>query len=186
MFGVGYTVGSLAALPLWTWAIRGALGKRNGFMISAVGLGITFLTWLAAGPAEPTAFLYGRFVALGIFSAGSLVSGAAMLPDIMEYDRRATGINQEGLYAAAFSMVEKFANTLGPMLTGTLLGLTGFIATKSGETAAQPQAAITAIHLGVSVVPCVLALAAAWTIRHYDLDARPLAATPPRSSRSSP
>jgi hypothetical protein len=25
------TVGSLAALPLWTMTIRGALGKRNGF-----------------------------------------------------------------------------------------------------------------------------------------------------------
>jgi GPH family glycoside/pentoside/hexuronide:cation symporter len=184
-FGVGYTVGSLAALPLWTMAIRGTLGKRNGFFISAIGLGVMFLTWLAAGPGEPTALLYARFIALGVFSAGSLVSGAAMLPDIMEYDRRITGLNQEGLYAAAFSVVEKTANTLGPMLTGMLLGLTGFVATKGGESAAQPESAITAIRLGVSVVPFALAMMAAWTIRNYKLDAEVLEASRLRSDRSS-
>jgi GPH family glycoside/pentoside/hexuronide:cation symporter len=180
-FGIGYTVGSLAALPLWTIGIRGALGKRNAFFLSALGLGVTFLTWLAAGPGEPAALLYARFIVLGIFSAGSLVSGAAMLPDIMEYDRRRTGLNQEGLYAAAFSVVEKIANTLGPILTGTLLGLTGFVATRSGEIATQPEAAINAIRLGVSVVPFVLAMLAAWTIRSYDLDESALAATAQRS-----
>lgn len=182
MFGIGYTIGSLAALPLWTWAMRGTLTKRSGFRLAALGLALTFLSWLPAGPSEATAALYARFVALGIFSAGSQVAGAAMLPDIMEYDRRRTGISQEGLYAAAFSVVEKLANTLGPMLTGTLLGLTGFIASREGAVAAQPQAAITAIHLGVSVVPCLLALLAARTMRSYELDERSGAAL--RSSRS--
>jgi Na+/melibiose symporter-like transporter len=79
-------------------------------------------------------------------------------------------------------VVEKIANTLGPILTGTLLGLTGFVATKAGEIAAQPEAAINAIRLGVSVVPFVLAMLAAWTIRSYDLDESALAATAHRSS----
>jgi len=171
MFGIGYTAGSLAALPLWNAALRRRIGKRQGFRIAALGLALGFLSWLAAGPGEPAALLYARFIWLGVFSAGSIVSGAAMLPDLMEDDRRRTGIHQEGLYSAAFSMVEKAANTIGPMLTGMLLGAAGFIATRGGELAAQPDLALTAIRLGVSVVPCLLALAAAWIIGGYTLQA---------------
>ena len=126
----------------------------------------------AAGPDKSQWRLYARFIWLGIFSAGSIVAGAAMLPDLMEDDRRRTGIHQEGLYAAVFSMVEKAANTLGPVLSGALLGATGFVATRGGAIAAQPDLALLAIRLGVSVVPCGLALIAAWLIGGYDLGAR--------------
>jgi len=168
-FGVGYTAGSLASLPIWNWIISRFTGKRNAFMIAAVGLGMVFLTWLLAGPGEPMIGFYLRFFMLGIFSAGSMVSASAMLPDIMEYDRRRTGVNQEGLYAAAFSVVEKIANTIGPMFVGTLLGLTGFISSRDGVMPEQPDSAITVIRMCVSVVPFLLAVMAAWLIRFYDL-----------------
>lgn len=168
-FGVGYTVGSVLTLPLWNWLITNRLGKRNAFMVSALGLGLIFLTWLAAGPEEPEMFLYARFLLLGVFSAGSQVSASAMLPDIMEYDRQRTGVSQEGLYAAAFSVVEKVANTIGPVVVGTMLGLTGFIASKGGVRPDQPAAAITAIQLTVSVIPFGLTVLAAWCISKYDL-----------------
>jgi GPH family glycoside/pentoside/hexuronide:cation symporter len=177
IFGVGYTAGSLLALPLWNAALRWRLAKRDGFRLAALGLALGFLSWLLAGPGEPLAALYARFAWLGVCSAGSIVAGAAMLPDLMEDDRRRTGIHQEGLYAAAFSMVEKAANTLGPVLTGLLLGAAGFVATRGGELAAQPEAALAAIRLGVSVVPCALALLAAWIIGGYRLDTE---SPPPR------
>jgi GPH family glycoside/pentoside/hexuronide:cation symporter len=170
-FGIGYTVGSVLTLPLWNLLISRYIGKRNAFMISAIGLGAVFLTWLLAGPGEPAAGLYIRFFLLGIFSAGSQVSASAMLPDIMEYDRLRTGVRQEGLYAAAFSVVEKIANTIGPVFVGTLLALTGFISGRGGERPEQPEAAIIAIQLAVSVVPFLLTVVAAWCISKYDLSA---------------
>jgi GPH family glycoside/pentoside/hexuronide:cation symporter len=168
-FGIGYTVGSVLTLPGWNWLISRRIGKRNAFMISALGLSVVFMTWLLAAPGEPLALLYARFILLGVFSAGSQVSASAMLPDIMEYDRRRSGVNQEGLYAAAFSMVEKIANTIGPVLVGSLLGLTGFIASKGGVRPEQPAAAITAIQMAVSVIPFGLTIIAAWCISRYDL-----------------
>jgi GPH family glycoside/pentoside/hexuronide:cation symporter len=168
-YGVGYTGGSVVTLPLWNYLISKKLGKRNAFRISAIGLGLVFLSWLLAGPAEPVMALYVRFVVLGIFSAGIMIAGSAMLPDIMEYDRRTTGINQEGLYAAAFSLVEKVANALGPMIIGLLLGLTGFIESRDGILMDQPDSAVTAIRYSVSVLPCALAFAAAILIGYYDL-----------------
>ena len=156
-FGVGYTVGSVVTLPAWNYLISRRIGKRNAFRIASVGLGCVFLSWLMAGPGEPMAALYVRFLLLGVFSAGSMISGSAMLPDIMEYDRNRSGINQEGLYAAAFSLVEKIANAIGPIIVGSLLGLTGFIAATKGVFPDQPEAAITAIRAGVSAIPCALA-----------------------------
>ncbi len=172
-FGIGYTIGSIATLPVWNFVISNYIGKRNAFTISALGLGAVFLTWLAAGPGEPAVALYARFLVLGVFSAGSMVSASAMLPDIMEYDRRRSGINQEGLYAAAFSLVEKVANTIGPMFVGVLLGLTGFISARDGVMPEQPEGAILAIRLCVSILPCILACTAAWLIRFYDLSDGP-------------
>ncbi len=140
-------------------------------MLSAIGLGAIFMTWLLAAPGEPLALLYARFLMLGVFSAGSQVSASAMLPDIMEYDRRRTGVSQEGMYAAAFSVVEKIANTIGPVVVGSMLGLTGFIASKGDIRPDQPAGAIVAIQLCVSAIPFALTLAAAWCISRYDLEA---------------
>ena len=172
-FGIGYTAGSLISLPAWNFAISRWIGKRNAFTISALGLGAVFLTWLAAGVGEPVIGLYARFFVLGIFSAGAIVSGAAMLPDIMEYDRRQTGVNQEGLYAAAFSVVEKVANTIGPMIVGFALGLTGFISGRDEGMPDQPETAIMAIRICVSVVPCLLAAMAAVLMQFYRIEATP-------------
>jgi len=168
-FGVGYTVGSVLTLPVWNIAITRFLGKRKSFVLSAAGLGIVFLSWLLAGPGESMFGLYGRFTLLGVFSAGAMVSGSAMLPDIMEYDRQRTGVNQEGLYAATFSVIEKVANAVGPMFVGFLLGMTGFVAARGGELPDQPQSAIEAIRLAVSVIPFLLAVAAALIMRGYRL-----------------
>lgn len=172
-FGVGYTIGNLVSLPAWTMFISRMTGKRTGFQVSALGLGCVLLTWIFAVPGEAVWLLYARFVLLGVFSAGSMVSGFAMLPDIMEYDRRQTGLNQEGLYAAAFTLVEKVANTVGPAVIGVLLGVTGFVSTSRGEFAEQPPNALLAIRLGVSVVPFLLAVAAALFIRGYDIEEEP-------------
>lgn len=184
-FGVGYTAGSLVSIPLWNFLITRLISKRAAFMISSLGLGSVFLTWLAAEAGEAEVLLYGRFLLLGVFSAGSMISASAMLPDIMDYDRRRSGINQEGLYAAAFSLVEKIANTVGPIVIGTLLGLTGFVSTRGGEIVAQPEAAIAAIRVGVSIVPFLLAGLAAWLIRHYELDEQRLAETRSETDRAS-
>jgi GPH family glycoside/pentoside/hexuronide:cation symporter len=169
-FGIGYTAGSLMTLPAWNYLISRSIGKRNAFMISALGLGFVFLTWLAAGPGEPAIGLYSRFFALGIFSAGSIVSASAMLPDIMAWDRERSGVHQEGLYAAAFSVVEKVANTIGPVLVGGLLGLTGFVSSRDGAMPEQPENVIFAIRMCVSIIPFLLAVAAAFLIRNYRLD----------------
>ncbi len=93
-----------------------------------------------------------------------------MLPDIIEYDRWRSGLSQEGLYAATFSLIEKIAYTAGPAMLGLLLSAAGFIAVQKGQFVDQPEAAITAIRVAVSIIPAVLSIIGGLIIGFYDLD----------------
>ena len=170
-FGTGYTIGSVAALPFWAWLMTRKISKRAAYNLAILGLGLIFLTWLLSSPQEPTWVAFARFLLVGVLSAGSMTAGTAMLPDLMEIDRRTTGVRQEGLYAAAYTLVENVGSTIGPVLVGLALSMTGFIATKGGITVDQPDAAVTAIMLCVSVVPAAFMAVAAMFMRGYTVDA---------------
>jgi GPH family glycoside/pentoside/hexuronide:cation symporter len=174
-FGTGYTLGSLIALPFWAWAMTRIISKRTAYIISILGLGLVFLTWLLASPAEPTWVAFIRFFVVGVFSAGSMTSGTAMLPDIMELDRRKSGVGQEGLYAAAYTLVENVGSTIGPVILGVTLSLTGFVSTKAGGPGAQalveqPPGALMALTLCVSVVPAAFSIIGALLMRGYTVE----------------
>jgi len=119
---------------------------------------------------ESLMIFYFRFFLMGIFSAGGLVSGSAMLPDMMEYDRHRSGVSQEGLYAATFSLIEKIAYTAGPAMLGILLSVSGFISVEKGQFVDQPDSAITAIRIAVSIIPAVFSIIGGLLIGFYDLD----------------
>ena len=53
---------------------------------------------------------------LGIFAAGILVMGPALLPDAVEYDYLKTGMRREGTLSSFYSTVEKLAFAVGPAL----------------------------------------------------------------------
>ena len=107
-----------------------------------------------------------------------------MLPDIIEYDRRRSGVSQEGLYAATFSMIEKIAYMAGPAILGVLLGAAGFISVEKGQFVDQPESAITAIRIAVSIIPAVLSIIGGLLIGFYDLDEAKLKAVQPDSAKS--
>ncbi len=169
-FGVGYTLGVTFSLPIWNYLIAKFLGKRNAFRIASIGLGLTMLTWWFATPNESLVIFYTRFFFMGIFSAGGLVAGSAMLPDMMEYDRHRSGVSQEGLYAATFSMIEKIAYMVGPIIFGVLLSAAGFISVQKGQFVDQPESAITAIRVAIGIIPGVLSIIGGLLIGFYDLD----------------
>jgi GPH family glycoside/pentoside/hexuronide:cation symporter len=169
-FGIGYTLGVMFSLPIWTRLISKVLGKRDAFRIASISLGLVMLTWWMATPDESLIIFYSRFFLMGIFSAGGLVAGSAMLPDMMEYDRHRSGVSQEGLYAATFSLIEKIAYTAGPAMLGLLLSAGGFISVQKGQFVDQPDSAITAIRVAVGIIPAVFSIIGGLLIGFYDLD----------------
>ncbi len=149
-YGVAHLVGLLGAIPLWV-LISKRLSKPHTLAISAAIYAVFHLTYFFSGPEEPLLIFYGRVLLISMGSAGMLLMGQSLLPDIMEMDYRKTGLRREGIYAGLYSFIEKFAAATAPLLIGFTLGGLAFDRTLD----VQPESAVTAIVLLIAVVPAV-------------------------------
>lgn len=163
-----FSLCGLASVPIWR-VIIGRFGKREVYMFSIFGYGVGLCTWWLWAPGEAETFFYARAVCLGILSNGTLLCALSMLPDTMEFDRLSSGRNREGVMSGVFTTVEKISGAAGPFVIGLLLQGMGLI---TGEAAAngQPESALTAIHLGVSIVPALVCFAALPLLLRYTLN----------------
>lgn len=121
----------------------GGLIGASGFLISAAGLFAPL--WV---------LILGAALAGIGFSAGQ-VFGFSLLPDVIDGNRRRTGINRDGAFTGVWVGWEKIGLALGAMLAGLVLGWMGFVASAS-ETVEQPAAALSAIVWFFGVVPGIL------------------------------
>lgn len=171
VFGTWVTLGTLGSAAGWAWFSR-HYGKRPAFIGACAGYGLVMLSWLAAGPAEANVVLNVRLLALGIALGGVLVIGFSILPDTMAWDRERTGTNREGIYAGVYSLMEKAANALGPLLFASYLAAAGYVSTSGGGPVAQPDAAVSAIYMALAVFPAIAAFIAAGVFLRYPEPAR--------------
>ena len=152
-YGLAYMVGTLTAIAPWVLVSR-RLSKAKTLALSAGLAAVVNLTWLLSGPEEPVALYMLRGFVLAMTNGGMLLMGQSLLPDVMEYDYRKTGLRREGLYAGLYSFVEKMAFASAPLTLGVLLSSMGFIPGLP-RTAAQPESALLAITLAMAVIPAV-------------------------------
>lgn len=152
-YGLAYMVGTLTAIAPWVLVSR-RLSKAKTLALSAGLAAVVNLTWLLSGPEEPVALYMLRGFVLAMTNGGMLLMGQSLLPDVMEYDYRKTGLRREGLYAGLYSFVEKLAFASAPLTLGVLLSSLGFIPGLP-RTASQPESALLAITLAMAVIPAV-------------------------------
>jgi len=175
-FGVAFPLGTFLTIPVWT-SIGRRYGKRESYMAAGIIYAVVTISWLLAGPGESTVVTSLRLALLGGSVAGILVMGFSILPDTIEYDRRRTGINREGTYAGIYSTMEKLAAAFGPLVFGAYLSAAGFVTGAGGAATAQPDAAVSAIYVGVAVIPAFASLLSAALLWFYDLDEQKLKST---------
>ncbi len=172
-FTVFSTAGMFASLPAWLWLTR-RVDKRRTFIVAAVAYAALQCSWFLAQPGEPTWAVLLRAAIMGIVGCGTLLAGQALLPDAIEYDQLRTGERREALFAGFYAMAEKFASAIGLAVTGAFLGAMGYVSSRGGE-AQQPESALLAISIAVSLVPAAMLLLSAAALLRYDLDATSLA-----------
>ena len=83
-------------------------------------------SWLLAGSGESTVGVLVRAVGGGVFAGGLSLMGQSLLPDTIAVDYARTGLRREGVFAGAYSFVEKTSFALGPMAVGFIFQLMGF------------------------------------------------------------
>jgi GPH family glycoside/pentoside/hexuronide:cation symporter len=168
-FGVLQMIGTLASLPLWAWLGR-RFGKRETYMAAGFVYAAIALSWLATTLGEPSWVTDLRLLLIGIGSAGLLVMGFALLPDIMAHHTSTTGVALEGTMAAVYNIVEKGTAAVGPLIGGLLLEASGFVSAAGGALpAAQPGSAITAIFLLAAIIPALFNVAGSLLLMRFRL-----------------
>jgi GPH family glycoside/pentoside/hexuronide:cation symporter len=184
LYGIVQLAGQVFSIPLWLRLSR-RVGKTSVLAVASAMMMLISGTWLWSGPAEPL-WIYGlRGLLLGIGGAGTLLASQAMLPDIMEYGRRRSGLRREGVYAGLASFIEKIAGALSGVIIGGLLSAMGFDRTVAPE--AQPDSARWAIYICVGLIPMGMYALKLVLLYFFKLDERTLKSTslavgaPPRS-----
>ena len=153
LFRSAYMTGSLLALTPWVLISR-RLSKPHTLALSAGLAALVNLTWFLSGPSEPIWVYTLRGMLLAASNGGMLLMGQSLLPDVMEYDYRRTGLRREGLYAGLYSFIEKLAFATAPLMLGILLGQMGFVQGLP-RSAQQPESALLAITIAIAAVPAV-------------------------------
>lgn len=166
-FGLAVSAGSVASIRLWLPIIR-TLGKRNTFLFAVMLQCLLLLSWLLATPAEPLWVFMLRAALQGACGCGVLVCSQSMIVDTIDYDRRLSGINREGMFSSVFSFIEKSTHAAGPLIVGLILSAFGFDQTLP-RGAPQPETARDAIVIGKAVLPAACSLIMAAGIWFYDL-----------------
>lgn len=151
-FGV-MTLSSILAMAGWALVAR-RLSKRACFILGGLIGSAGFLISAGGLFASLWVLVVGAVLA-GIGFAAGQVFGFSLLPDIIDGNRRRTGINRDGAFTGVWVGWEKIGLALGAMAAGVVLGWMGFVAS-AGQTVEQPQAALSAIVWLFGVVPGVL------------------------------
>ena len=155
-FGIAFMLASVLSIRFWLPVIH-KFGKRETFMLGLILQTLIFLSWLLATPTEPMWIFLSRAAALGASSSGIVICGQSMIVDAIEYDRKLSGLNREGITSSAFSFLEKTMYATGPLIIGVLLTAFGFDETiPRGQP--QPDSALFAVTLGQAWIPAVCSL----------------------------
>jgi GPH family glycoside/pentoside/hexuronide:cation symporter len=158
---------SAVSVPFWVWAAR-RFGKRPAYLASTLMLGLLYLSWYFTDDTITSSELVVRGAINGVAASGTALLSISMLPDVMEYDFRRTGLRREGIFSSVYTILEKLGYALGAGVIGVYLAASGYIPTLQGNLVQQPQGAITALYAGSSLIPAglvVISLVLMWCYR---------------------
>jgi GPH family glycoside/pentoside/hexuronide:cation symporter len=168
-YSIGHSVAALLTVPLLWVKLSARIGKHRALMIATLGFMAVALSWLLAGPGESEWLFTLRAFLLGTFAAGKLLLGMALLPDIMEYDTLRTGMRREGVFSGAYSLVEKSAFALSPLVLALVLAAFGYQESVNNVVVQQSADALMGIYLNIAVIPAACNALAALVLLRYDL-----------------
>lgn len=162
-----FGLSGIGAIPFIRFFIK-AVNKRNAYIVFLSLYAIGLFSWYLWTADEAIIWFYARAVLIGVVSTGTMFCALSLLPDTMEYDRLISGKSREGTMSGVFTLVEKFASAVGPLIVGVLLQTTGLI-TSRDETTVQPESALNAIHLAASIIPAVMTILCIPVLLKYHL-----------------
>lgn len=159
-------LGIIVSMPFWNRLVV-RIGAIRSFAVGAAFYCSACLSFLIVEAGEPTAIVLLRSLLMGIGAGGMILVGQVLLPVTIDYDRRHSGRNQEGVLTGVYSTVERIAFALGLMIAGVALSAMGYEAGTAATGAQQSESAIRAVYFCAWVLPSILIIAGAWALRYF-------------------
>jgi len=181
-FIIVMSVGSMISQPTFFYLSKW-FGKERVYWVSSILWTLITITWFFVHSGSPVLFelpLLGavteqgglvlvRGFFLGIVNTGFLLLSFSMLTDTIEYQRRKTGVANEGVFSGLWSAAEKLAFALGPLIAGFVMSLYGFESSNHGAIA-QSEDAVVGIKLLYSFIPVTTQVLSLIVFSRYRLD----------------
>ena len=115
------------------------------------------------------AVISGVGVSLGFLVPWSL------LPDVVDDDELKTGQRREGIFYGFFVFLQKFGIGIGLFVQGQVLEWTGYVEAIDGIAQPQPDSALLALRLLMTIVPIVFLAFSIWAVYKNPIDQKRLA-----------
>ncbi|MCT2586963.1 MFS transporter [Actinophytocola sp. S1-96] len=168
---VAFVGPALLVMPAWQ-RVAARYGKRLGYVLATLVFAAGTLGLLGTR-VLPVGAVIACAAVVGVGYAGIQVFPLAMLPDVISTEELRTGQVRAGLFAGVWTAGETLGLALGPALYGLVLALGGYVSSSAGEDVTQPAGAVTAVVLGIGLVPALFALAGLPLLRRTILEVRP-------------
>ena len=167
VIGTGYTLSSLAIIPLVTF-FSNRFGKKaalRGLML--LGVAGSLLSWVTINPDYPYLQMVGLFLG-GPAVTGLWIIAPSMIADVCDFDEWKNGFRREGAFGAMYGWFTKIGGSLSIFISGFVLVFTGF---NAGLGTEQSPETILGMRILVAVVPALTFIAANLVLRKYEISA---------------
>ncbi|WP_347599254.1 MFS transporter [Acrocarpospora sp. B8E8] len=163
----------LITMPLWVWLAR-VLDKRGAMILS----GLLFMSGAILAIASPLLgpiYAHLCIVVVGVGYAGLQLLQFSMLADVIAYDGQVSGKRRGGVLTGLWTAVESAVAAFGATIYGAVLSIGGFLESDPANPVVQPDSAVTAVLIGLTVIPALIILSGVLMTLKYDLSADKLA-----------
>lgn len=181
IFILGMAITGILVQPVWLGISR-RLGKERAYVVASLAWIVVTASWYWARPADDVlltlpgigglgtqhVLVIVRGIIIGLFNGPFVVLAMSMLTDTIDYQRRTTGLANEGVFAGLFSAAEKLAFALGPVVAGLVMSAFGFVSSTGGAVA-QSAHAVAGIVLLYSLIPVGVQLLSLAIFSRYHL-----------------
>lgn len=162
------TLQAAAILFIFVWsALTRLLDKRRVYLLSG---GLWTAALLALFVLAPTKTDWAIGLALLVVGAGHAAASLlpwAMLPDVIEFDERETGLRREGVFYGLTATLQRTITSLTLWLMSGMLALAGYsVSPELGAFAPQPESALFTVRLLAGPIPALL-VACSLVVAHF-------------------
>jgi Na+/melibiose symporter-like transporter len=161
---VGFYIVGICTAPLWSM-LANRIGKHRALMFGSFGFGSYMLLMLAMPPGS----LW--FFGLAAIWGGTMACSADMLPrsmmaDVADEDHLESGHDRTGMLFALLTVTHKLGQALSIGIVYVALDLIGF---RPAAGLANPASAMSGVMILYGIVPALLYVSAAFTVRRFAL-----------------